>query len=250
MSQNLVWPAICAFSLAAGLTGCVPGGLSDLTGDQAPTGVAAEVAAKAESVAANIGGAGGFGGNRMNGFMGHMDEHMGFHGSQDLAGDGDMMTMRLVNESGQPCTFHIAYISSPNGVQEQTQDVTVDPGETVSFQMPCAEMVGMGSLTNVGQMAAHMNDGTAIDNHLCVPGFLNSDFECGGMFSCTLMQDTNDLDQDGDTQELVAVTGAMQSHMGQSGMNPHGDAASMSGAAMMSGLFSGSSVFGGMRSAP
>lgn len=250
MSRNLMWPAMCVFSLAVGLTGCVPGGLSELAGDQAPTGVAAEVAAKAESVAANIGGAGGFGGNMMNGFMGHMDDHMGFHGTEYLAQDGGMMTMQLANESGQSCTFHVAFISSPAGAQEQTKDVTVDPGETVNFQMPCAEMVGMGSLTSVGQMAAHMGDGTEIDNRFCVPGFLNSDFDCGGTFSSTLMQDTDDIDQDGDTQELVAVTGAMQSHVGQNGMSPHGDAASMSGAGMMGRLFSGSGMSGGMRSVP
>lgn len=250
MSRKLMWSAACVSSLAIGLAGCVPGGLSDLTGSQAPTGVAAEVAAKAESVAANIGGANGFGGEVMNGFSGHMDEHMGFHGTEDLAQDGSMMTMQLANQSGQPCTFHLAFISSPDGVQEQTQDVTVDPGESVNFQMPCAEMVGMGSLTSVGQMAAHMGDGTEVSNRFCVPGFLNSDFNCGGAFSCTLMRDADDLDQDGDTQEFVAVTSAMQSHTGQNAMSPHSSGAGTSGAGTMGGLFSGSGMFGGMNSAP
>lgn len=235
MSRKLMWPALGVVSLATGLAGCLPGGLFDLAGNQVPTGLAAEVAAKAESVAANVGGTNGFGGAMMNGFSGHMDEHMGFHGTQDLADDGGMMTMQLENQSGQACTFHLAFISSPEGVREQTQDVTVDPGETVNFEMPCAEMVGMGSLTNVGQMAAHMGDGTEIDNRFCVPGFLNSDFDRGGDFSCTLTQDTNDLDQDGDTQEFIAITNAMQSHMGQNGMSPHGNGAGM---------------FGGMRSTP
>lgn len=215
-----------------------------------PTGVAAEVAAKAESVAANIGSTSGFGGAIMNGFSSHMDDHMGFHGTEYLAQHGGLMTMELANQSGQPCTFHLAFISSPDGVQEQTQDVTVDPGESVNFEMPCAEVVGMGSLTNVGQMAAHMGDGTEIDNRFCVPGFLNSDFDCSGDFSCTLMQDANDLDQDGDTQEVVAVTSAMQRHMGQNGMSSHGNGAGTFGTGIMGGLFSGSGMFGGMRSTP
>lgn len=250
MFEKLIWHATGVASFAAALVGCVPAGLSGLSGNQEPIGVAAEVAAKAESVAANIGGADGFGGAMMNGFSGHMDDHMGFHGTESLAQDGGMMTMELANESGQLCTFHLAFVSSPGGVQEQTQAVTVDAGETVNFEMPCAEVVGMGSLTNVGQMAAHMGDGTEIDNRFCVPGFLNSDFDCGGAFSCTLMQDTNDLDQDGDMQEFVAVTSAMQSHMGQNGMNSHGNGAHTSTAGVMGGLFSRSGMFGGMRSTP
>lgn len=250
MYRKLMWPTLAVVSLMTAVVGCVPGGLTDIFGNQQPTGVAAEVAAKAESVAANIGGADGFGGAMMNGFSGHMDDHMGFHGTEYLAQDGGMMTMELANQTGQPCTFHIAFISSPDGVREQSQDVTVDAGDTVNFEMPCAEMVGMGSLTNVGQMAAHMGDGAEIDNRFCVPGFLNSDFDCGGAFSCTLMQDTNDLDQDGDTQEFVAVTSAMQTHIGQNGMNSHGNGAGTSTVGMMGGLFSGSGMFGGMRSTP
>jgi hypothetical protein len=189
--------------------------------------VAGEVAAKAQAVAQAIGGADGFGGMRMNGYIGHMDEHMGFHGASELAQAGGHMSMELTNMSDQGCTFHLAFISSPDGVDEQLQDVTVPAGQAVTIEMPCSELVGMGSLTNVDEMACHLEDGTEFDNRMSVPGFLNSDFECGGSFGCTLMQDTDDLDQDGDTQEFVVVTSAMLSHMAQNGMMPHGGAATM-----------------------
>jgi hypothetical protein len=224
------------------------GGLTDLFGTAAPTGVAAEVAAKAQAVAQTIGGADGFGGTMMNAYMGHMGDHMGFHSSEDLAEAGGHMNIELMNLADQPCTFHVAFVSSPDGSDEQTQDVTVPSGQTVTIDMPCSEIIGMGGLTPVEQMACHLEDGTELDNRMCVPGFLNSDFDCGGTFRCTLMQDTNDLDQDGNTDELIAVTSTMLSHIGQDGMSSHGGRRGMMfGAGMMSGLFGGG-MSGGMMS--
>lgn len=233
MSHKLMWLMPAVAVLAAGLLGCGSG----LSGNQQPTGVAADVAAKAASVAAGIGGPNGFGGAMMNGYMSHMDEHMGFHGAEYLAPDNGTMTLMLSNQSAQPCTFDVAFISSPDGEEEQTQEFTLDAGETADFEMPCAEMIGMGSLTAVGQTAVHMGDGTEVGNQFGVPGFLNSDFDCGGTFSCTLMQDTNDLDQDGDTQEFIAVTGAMRSHMQAGGMQWHGGG--MGGRGDIGGMFGG-----------
>lgn len=202
------------------VSGCTPGGLTDIIGG-APTGLTADVAAKAQAVAQNIGGSNGFGGMSMSGYMDHMDSYMGFHNSGDLAAAGGHMTVELTNSAGQACTFHVAFVSSSAGIDQQTRDVTVAAGQTVTVDLPCSEIVGMGNLDAVGQPAGQLADGTEFDNRMCVPGFLGSDFSCGGTFRCTLMHDTNDLNQNGNTQELIAVTGTMLSHMGLNGMNPH-----------------------------
>lgn len=209
--------------------------LGDSPDTGVPTGLAGEVAAKAQDVAQTIGGVNGFGGMAMDGYVGHMDSYMGFHNQDDLAAAGQHMSMMVTNMSGQACTIHLAFLSSPDGLEAQTEDVTVPPGESVAVDLPCAEIVGVGSLTSAGQTAGSLEDGTTFDNALCVPGFLNSDFTCGGTFGCTLMQDADDLDQDGNTDEFIVVTSAMQSHMGANGMMPHGAGGGMMGVGMMTG---------------
>lgn len=216
------------------LMGCTP---TDLTGlvESAPTGLTADVAAKAVQVAREIGGTTGFGGPMMNGFFDHMDDHMGFHDAADLAGENGTISVRFTNGSGQACTFHHAFMRSADGLDTQTRDVDVPSGQSVTIQMPCAEIVGMGSLTDVGANAGSGADGASFDNRYCVPGFLNSDYACGGEFSCSLAPDTNDVDQDGNTTELVILTSTMQQHMGAGGMGRHGTGNGMFGG-MLSGM--------------
>lgn len=213
------------------MTGCTPTDLSGLL-DAAPTGLAADVANKAEQVAREIGGATGFGGPMMSGYFDHMDDHMGFHGAADLADQNETISVTFTNDSGRACTFHYAFMRSADGLDTQTRDVEVPAGGSLTIEMPCAEIVGMGSLTEVGAPGGSADDGASFDNRYCVPGFLNSDYACGGEFACTLAPDTNDVDQDGDTTELIMVTSGMQQHMGSDGMGRHG----MSGTGPLGGM--------------
>lgn len=210
------------------LTGCTPTDLSGLL-DAAPTGLTADVANKAEQVAREIGGTSGFGGSMMNGFFDHMDDHMGFHDAADLADQNGTISVTFTNGSSEVCTFHYAFMRSADGLDAQTRDVDVPAGQSVTIQMPCAEIVGMGSLTDVGAPAGSTDGGASFDNRYCVPGFLNSDYTCGGEFACSLAPDTNDVDQDGNTTELIMLTSTMQQHMGANGMGRHGTANGMFG---------------------
>lgn len=203
------------------LMGCTPADQSALL-DTNPTGLTADVAAKAEQVAREIGGVSGFGGSMMNGYFDHMDDHMGFHDAGDLASGDGTIAVTFTNDSLQECTFHFAFMRSVDGLDGQTRDVDVSPGQSVTIDMPCGEIVGMGSFTNVGATAGSAADGTDFDNRFCVPGFLHSDFACGGEFACTLGPDVNDVDQDGDIQELIMLTSGMQRHMASADMGRHG----------------------------
>ena len=202
------------------------------SGDGEPTGLAAEVAQKAQQVVQQIGGPNGFGGPFVEDYYGHMAQHMGFHGAEYLADPDGNLVFELTNDSALPCTFHLAYIESGAGLDEQFEDVVVAPGDTVEVELPCAEIVGVGSLTDVGTVAGELPDGTLFDNRWCVPGFLNSDYACGGMYTCALAPDSDDLDQDGDTEELIVVTSGLQLHMRAGGMGRH--------------MWSDNSQFGGM----
>lgn len=196
-------------------TGCIPGlGLSGGT----PTGVAGEVLDKAEGIAAQIGGENGFGGTQMNGYLLHMGANMGFYGMGDLADPDGGMIVRLHNDADQECTFHLVYVASHMSLTDQTMDVTVRPGETETIEMPCAEMIGLGSMTGVGEVACELEDGTMFDNRMCVPGFMNSDYDCGSGYDCFFGQDTDDVDRDGDTNEMMATTQALHGHMRPMGM--------------------------------
>lgn len=216
---------------SAMMMGCTP---TDLTGlvERAPTGLTADVTAKAEQVAREIGGTSGFGGPMLDGYLDHMDDHMGFHDASDLADENGTLSVTFTNESSEACTFHFAFLRSADGLDTQTRDVDVPAGQSVTVEMPCAELVGMGSLTEVGATAGSTADRGEFPNRYCVPGFLNSDYACGGEFACALTPDVNDVDQDGDTAELIMLTSGMQQHMGSGGVGRHGDG--------------NDSVFGGM----
>lgn len=194
-----------------------------------PTGLAAEVATKADQVAQGIGGTSGFGGTMMNGYLSQMPAHMGFHDMNSLADPNGQTMVVLRNDSSQDATFRMAYMSSPRGLADQMMEVTVPAGSERTVEMPCSEIVGLGSLTLVGDAAAQLADGTQLDNRMCVPGFLGTDFQCNGPYGCYLAPDVNDLDGDGNTQELIVSTEALQSHMNMQGMGMGGSSSMMKG---------------------
>ena len=194
--------------------------LSDLQAQ--PTGLAAEVAAKALTTSERIGGTDGFGGVYLGDYMGHMDRHMGFHGADSLADPEGRVFMRFDNESGENSVFRVVYMASHLGLDEQTLEVAVDAASSVTVELPCAEIVGLGSLTEVGDVAALLGDGVSLDNRWCVPAFLGSDFACGTEYVCHLGADIDDLDGDGDTDELLVTTDALTLHMRPGGFFGHG----------------------------
>lgn len=207
--------ALCMGALA-GVYGC---GLAlDST---APTGLAGEVAAKATDVAGHVGGADGFGGTLMDGYFGHMPAHMGFGAADDLAGGGMDVGVVLINESDQACTVHLHYVASYMGLAEQTRDIELDAGEETEVVVPCAEIIGTGPLEQPGAPGCHLAAGEAIANTMSVPGFLGVDFACGGTFTCRLTPDVDDLDGDGDTEELILLSGAMTRHLLEGGPAGH-----------------------------
>lgn len=213
--RTLLLAALIMFAAIVG-TGCMP-----IT---APAGSSDEtlsaIVAKAEDIAQLI-GPNGYGGPEFSGYREHMGQMMGFLNTDALADPSGTVGVQFWNQSGAPCTFHLAHIASYDELQERVQDITVQPGQVVTFDMPCAEVVGLGSLTQVGTPAGTLGPGAQLSNQFCVPGFLNSDYLCGGTFACFLGPDTDDLDGDGDTQELVITTQPFQQHVGPAGMRGH-----------------------------
>ncbi|MEK7756290.1 MAG: hypothetical protein AAB385_03670 [Planctomycetota bacterium] len=209
------------------LAGCI-----NQTGD---AGDAPFVAAKAIAVADLIGGAGGFGGMAMTGYSDHTPLSMGFVDADDLADPDDTMSVLLTNESTQEATFHLTYFASSLGFEEQTMDVVVGAGEETTVEIPCAEIVGMGSLTMPGAMGCHLADGIEVENTLAVPVFLGMDFACGTVLQFVLTPDADDLDADDDVEELILLSDGMLGHM-QSG-GPTGHTHRMGG--MMGGMMFG-----------
>lgn len=192
---------------------CSVGDLGSLLSLIGPTGLTAEIASKAEAVARQIGGPGGFGGEMMDGFAGHMPQHMGFHNETSLVGPGGSMLVGLFNESSQDCVFHLSYVSSQMGATEQMMDVTVAGGGEVTVQMPCSEIVGMGPMEMPGQPGCHLADGQPVGNAMSTPGFMGMNYSCGEEYAFRLMADINDLDGDGDLQELIIMSQAMEQFM-------------------------------------
>lgn len=198
--------------------GCVPVTAPDTSPDAETLSA---VVTKAENIAQLIGSS-GYGGPAFSGYRQHMGPMMGFLDADALADPNGTVGMQFWNQSGVPCTFHLAFVASYDQLQEQAQDITVQPGQVVTFDMPCAEVVGLGGLTHVGTPAGTLGSGAQLGNEFCVPGFLNSDYLCGGTFACYLSPDANDLDGDGDAQELVITTQPLQQHLGPGGMMGHG----------------------------
>ncbi|GJM25870.1 MAG: hypothetical protein DHS20C16_22850 [Phycisphaerae bacterium] len=182
---------------------------------------ATNMGARALNVAERIGGVTGFGGMMMEGYSDHAEEQMGFHDDADLASPNGTMMLQISNDSIQDAEFHAAYIASHMGLDENMMDATVPAGEVVVIELPCAEIVGMGSLEDPDAAGCHLDDETPVPNTMMVPGFLGQDFVCGGTYGCTLTPDVDDLDGDGDTEELVIISDGMQTHMTNGGVEGH-----------------------------
>ncbi|MBI4718003.1 MAG: hypothetical protein HY763_09385 [Planctomycetes bacterium] len=219
---------------------------STLGGDR----LTGDLAAKAEAVAAQIGGPAGFGGAAMGGYEQHAAERMGFVSAADLADSAATVTIRMENLAGQPCTFHLSYVSAAAGVDEQEEEVEVPATGEVEIVMPCMEIVGLGSLETPGAVGCHLTDGATIPNTMAVPAFLNMDYACGAMHSFMLTPDVDDLDGDDDTEELILISGAMQSHMQAGGPMNHSHRGSSGGSAMMGGMMPGHGLGGAAPPSP
>ncbi len=200
-------------SLAA--QGCTPGSVLP-AGDGSDS--AATVAAKATEVASRIGGASGFGGMQMSGYLQNGMPHMGFNSQTNLASPGSMMTVMLHNQALQNCTFHVTHFSSLDGSTEKTQDVNVPAGGETEVQIPCAEIVGAGPLDTPGGVGCVLADGQQVSNMMTVPGFMGMDYACGATYHMYLTPDTDDLNGNGNTNELILMSEAMQTHMQSGGM--------------------------------
>ncbi len=204
--------AVMVFSVGC-INGVVPAG-DDST-------AAADVATKTLDVAEQVGGTTGFGGALMDGYVDHMPGQMGFNGQDDLApGTSDMMVM-VRNDSDRDGTFHLSYVASHMGLEDRMMDIEVGAGEEVAVEIPCSEIVGMGPLDMPGEAGCHLADGEAVENTMAVPGFFGQDFTCEGVYECTLATDVDDLDGDGDTEELIIVSDAMEFHMTDGGPTGH-----------------------------
>lgn len=193
--------------------------------------LASLVDAKATDVAERIGGSDGFGGTGMEGYLTHAQGGIRFVDADDLADASSSMMITIENDSPQDCTVHFAYIASHLGLTEQTQNVEIAAGDEVSIEVPCAEIMGMGSVEVPGATACHLADGEAIDNMMSVPGFLSLDYACGDSYRFMLAPDTEDRDGDGDTSELLMSSDALQMHMSSGGPmgHQHGDGSGMMG---------------------
>ncbi|MBA5868190.1 MAG: hypothetical protein GDA67_15965 [Nitrospira sp. CR1.3] len=211
VKKFLIGVVLCNGCLA--LCACTTGGLWSLLNLTEPAGLSAAIASKAEAVGRQMGGPGGFGGEMMDGYAGHMPQHMGFHSDSNLVGTGAPMMVGLSNESGQDGVFHLSYVSSQMGATEQMMDVTVAGGGEVTVQMPCSEIVGMGPMEMPGQPGCHLADGQPVGNAMSTPGFMGMNYSCGEEYAFRLMADINDLDGDGDLQELIIMSQAMEQFM-------------------------------------
>lgn len=185
------------------------------------SGDAPLVAAKAVAVADWIGGDNGYGGINMMGYADHAPSFMGFVDSADLADPEATLSVLLRNDSTQEATFHLTYFASSDGLEEQTRDVVVAAGEETTEEIPCAEIVGMGPLTMPGAMGCHLAGGIEVENTLSVPVFLGMDFACGATLEFVLAPDLDDLDGDGDSEELILLSDGMLGHMQSGGPLGH-----------------------------
>ncbi len=179
------------------------------------------VSAKADELVASVGGEDGYGGMMMGGYADHVSSGMGFWQTDDLAPDGSMVTVQFHNDSGEDCTFDFSYIAARTGLDEQSILVDVDAGDSVAFDIECAEMMGLGELGTPGAVGCMLANGDEIENTMAVPGFLNLDYLCGETYSHHLRTDVDDLDEDGDTEELVVYSDALLMHLEDGGPTGH-----------------------------
>lgn len=211
IKKTLIGVVLSSSGLALGA--CSVGDLESLLNLIGPTGLTAGIASKAEAVARQMGGPGGFGGEMMDGFAGRMPQHMGFHNETNLMEPGGSMMVGMSNDSNQDCVFHLSYVTSQMGTAEQTMDVTVPAGGEVTVQMPCSEILGMGPLEMPGQPGCHLADGQPVSNTMSVPGFMGMNYSCGDEYMFHLMTDANDLNGNGDRQEFIIMSQAMEQFM-------------------------------------
>jgi len=211
MRQMVGTGLIVGLAMVAGCTG--------FSGDS----TAESVAAKALSVAQQIGGDGGFGGPMMAGFLQHSPTRVGFFGPQDLADPDESITVIISNDSARDATFHLSYFASHMGLGDQFEDVTVPAGEEIEIDLPCAELVGLGSLDLPGADGCHFveDDTPGVPNTFAVPMFMGMDFDCGETIEFALTPDVDDFDADGDLDELVLVSGGFVMHLGNGGPMSH-----------------------------
>jgi hypothetical protein len=205
-------------AVVAMLFGCGCSGFSIPTADEL---LVSGVSAKAEELALDVGGEGGFGGMMMAGFADHVPGGLGFWQADDLAPEGSMMTVRFYNDSDTNCTFDLSYIAARMDLDEQETAVDVVAGDDVTVEIDCAEIVGLGSLDTPGDVGCRLEDGEEFDNLMVVPGFLNLDYACGGMYSYYLQPDVDDVDGDGDTEELIVFSDALLMHLEDGGPTAH-----------------------------
>jgi len=229
MDRKWIVRAACVVNAAC----VVFAGCNSITGLSGGDSPASDVAAKAVRVADQIGGAGGFGGTMMTGYRNHVGAQMGFLDADDLALMGQNMMIRLENDSAAICTFHLTYVSSVLGLEEQGEDIDVDPGETADVEIPCAEIVGLGPLEIPGAPGCQQAVTGDIPNTFSMPGFLNLDFACGERFGFTLTPDSDDLDEDGDTEELVLLSDGLVMHLRDGGPLFHSHRGGMMHGGMM-----------------
>lgn len=215
MNRLMLCALVLTVALITATQGCAPGSGIPTSGG---SDLAAIVAAKATEVASRIGGATGFGGTRMDGYMQQTMPHMGFNSQADLAAPGSMMTVTLHNQVSQDCTFHLTYFSSQDPSADQTKDVAVPAGGDTTVQIPCSEIIGAGPLDTPGGLGCVLADGQQVSNIMTVPGFMGMDYVCGATYHMYLTPDTDDVNGDGDTNALVLMSEAMQTHMQSGGM--------------------------------
>ncbi len=198
-------------------------------------GLVLSVASKATDIATQIGVPDGYGGPAMAGYYDHTATMMGFVDSDDLAAEDAALTIVVRNESAEEATFHVTYLASHLGLEEQSEEVVVAAGHEVEIELPCSEIVGMGSLDMPGGVGCHLANGVEIDNRMAVPIFLGMDFACDenqkGEF--VLTPDTDDLDEDGDVEELILLSDGFVGHMQLGGPFGHSHRGGMMGPHMM-----------------
>jgi hypothetical protein len=176
---------------------------------------------KATDVAGQIGTTEGFGGNLMTGYMAHVGSGMGFVTIDDLADPDGVVTIRLVNQTAQNATFHLAYFAGRLGLDDQLSDIAVPADSETTREIPCSEIVGLGDLYMPGAMGCHLEDGDEVGNTFAVPMFFGLDFACGDTISFTLTADADDLDQDGDIDELILLSDGFLMHLEDGGPTGH-----------------------------
>lgn len=225
MITRKIEPMLLAAALSVA-AGCANLGQPSSGGELVPL-----VNTKATAVAGQIGTTEGFGGNLMAGYPAHVGPGMGFVTIDDLADPDGVVTIRLINQTVQNATFHLAYFAGHLGLDDQLSDIAVPAVSENTLEIPCSEIVGLGDLYMPGAMGCHLEDGDEVGNTFAVPMFFGLDFACGDTISFTLTADADDLDQDRDIDELVLLSDGFLMHLEDGGptRHQHGDGGGMMG---------------------